>query len=118
MVSIFKDIIHGTSSVFTCIVYFITIYYLCISFFGILRKKNERAVEPKKNFALIVAAHNEEIVIGDIVESLKSLIILKNFMTFLLLLIIVQIKLPRRQEKKMLLCMKERIRKKEEKDML
>ncbi|EET86977.1 glycosyltransferase [Clostridium carboxidivorans P7] len=71
--SIFKDIIHGTSSVFTCIVYVITIYYLCISFFGILRKKNERAVEPKKVFALIVAAHNEEIVIGDIVESLKKL---------------------------------------------
>lgn len=73
MVSIFKDIIHGTSSVFTCIVYVITIYYLCISFFGILRKKNERAVETKKIFALIVAAHNEEIVIGDIVESLKKL---------------------------------------------
>ncbi|NMM65604.1 glycosyltransferase family 2 protein [Clostridium sp. P21] len=71
--SIFKDIIHGTSSVFTCVVYVITIYYLCISFFGIWRKKNQGDLKPKKSFALIVAAHNEEIVIGDIVESLKEI---------------------------------------------
>ncbi|MCT8976910.1 glycosyltransferase [Clostridium sp. CX1] len=71
--SVFKEIIHDTSRVLTYIVYIITIYYLCISFFGIYRKKEKREVKPKKSFALIVAAHNEEIVIGDIVESLKRL---------------------------------------------
>ncbi len=71
--NIFKEIIHDTSRILTYTVYIITIYYLCISFFGIWRKKDNREVRPKKNFALIVAAHNEEIVIGDIVESLKRL---------------------------------------------
>lgn len=71
--SIFKEIIHDTSRILTYVVYIITIYYLCISFFGIWRKKDDVEVEPKKSFALIVAAHNEEVVIGDIVESLKRL---------------------------------------------
>lgn len=71
--SAFKEIIHDTSRVLTYLVYIVTIYYLCISFFGIYRKKEKREVKPKKSFALIVAAHNEEIVIGDIVESLKRL---------------------------------------------
>jgi cellulose synthase/poly-beta-1,6-N-acetylglucosamine synthase-like glycosyltransferase len=48
-------------------------YYLCVSFFGILRKKNIEKVKPKRSFALIVAAHNEEVVIDDIIESLKGL---------------------------------------------
>lgn len=71
--SIFKEIIHDTSRILTYVVYIITIYYLCISFFGIWRKKEEVKVEPKKSFALIIAAHNEEVVIEGIVESLKRL---------------------------------------------
>ncbi|WP_392486876.1 glycosyltransferase family 2 protein [Haloimpatiens sp. FM7315] len=51
----------------------ISMYYLCISFFGIWRKKEHKDIEPKKKFALIVAAHNEEVVIQDIVVSLKML---------------------------------------------
>jgi len=72
-VSIFKEIIHDTSRILTYVVYIITIYYLCISFFGIWRKKEDVEVEPKKSFALIIAAHNEEVVIEGIVESLKRL---------------------------------------------
>jgi cellulose synthase/poly-beta-1,6-N-acetylglucosamine synthase-like glycosyltransferase len=72
-VSIFKEIINDTSWILTQIVYAVTIYYLLVSFFGIYKKDEHEEVEPKKSFALIVAAHNEEIVIGDIVESLKRL---------------------------------------------
>lgn len=48
-------------------------YYLCISFFGIIRRKDKKIFEPQKSFALIVAAHNEEAVIQDIVKSLIAL---------------------------------------------
>lgn len=48
-------------------------YYLCISFFGIYRRKENNNTKPEKSFALIVAAHNEETVIQDIVVSLKRL---------------------------------------------
>lgn len=71
--SIFKEIIHDTSRILTYAVYIVTIYSLCISFFGIWRKKENVEVEPKKSFALIIAAHNEEVVIEGIVESLKRL---------------------------------------------
>lgn len=71
--NVLKEIILNTSRVLTYTVYIISIYYLCISFFGIWRKKDEQEVEPKNSFALIVAAHNEEIVIMDILESLNSL---------------------------------------------
>lgn len=61
------------SGVFTKTVYVISMYYLCISFLGIIRIKDKTKVKPKKRFALIVAAHNEELVIGNTVESLKKL---------------------------------------------
>src|SRR5690242_5118804 len=58
---------------FTDIIYFVSIYYLVLSLFGIIRIKDKKVVKPEKSFALIVAAHNEESVIQDIVESLKRL---------------------------------------------
>ncbi|MBM7868842.1 cellulose synthase/poly-beta-1,6-N-acetylglucosamine synthase-like glycosyltransferase [Clostridium pascui] len=67
------NIIYFTSRVFTLVVFTISMYYLCISFFGIWRKKDNTKVNPQKSFALIVAAHNEEIVIGNIVDSLHKL---------------------------------------------
>jgi cellulose synthase/poly-beta-1,6-N-acetylglucosamine synthase-like glycosyltransferase len=53
-------------------------YYLIISLFGIYRKKNNKNIDDKTKFALIVAAHNEELVIGNIVESLKMMDYDKN----------------------------------------
>jgi cellulose synthase/poly-beta-1,6-N-acetylglucosamine synthase-like glycosyltransferase len=50
-------------------------YYFVISLFG-LYKKNDSAAEsckPEKRFAMIVAAHDEEVVIANIIESLKSI---------------------------------------------
>ncbi|MFC0905690.1 glycosyltransferase family 2 protein [Clostridium sp. MT-14] len=71
--SIFKEIINYASRILTYTVYIVSIYYLCISFFGLLRKRDTEQIKPKRSFALIIAAHNEEIVIGDIIESLKEL---------------------------------------------
>ncbi|WP_243122778.1 glycosyltransferase family 2 protein [Haloimpatiens lingqiaonensis] len=70
---IFKWIISALSKTFTEVVFIISMYYLCISFFGIWRKKDSKEVQPEKRFALIVAAHNEEVVIEDIVLSLRML---------------------------------------------
>ena len=38
---------------------------------GIYMKEDEEEVEERKSFALLVAAHNEEKVISDIIKSLK-----------------------------------------------
>lgn len=64
---------HFSSQVLSNIVFIISIYYLFISFFGLYRKKDVKSAEPKKSFALLVAAHNEERVIEDIIHSLKIL---------------------------------------------
>lgn len=50
-----------------------TFYYMILSIFGLWRKKERELFEPKKTFALVVAAHNEEKVIGPLVQNLKSL---------------------------------------------
>lgn len=57
--------------VFSTVIYVLTMYYLILSFFGIIRFKPKGKVEPKKSFALVVAAHNEETVIADIIESFE-----------------------------------------------
>ncbi|RCX09976.1 cellulose synthase/poly-beta-1,6-N-acetylglucosamine synthase-like glycosyltransferase [Anaerobacterium chartisolvens] len=51
------------------------LYYFIISVFGWFKRKEASAsmFPPKNKFAVIVAAHNEEIVIGSIVKNLKQL---------------------------------------------
>lgn len=71
--NLFKLIMQYVSGIFTYTVYVISMYYLCISFFGIIRIKDKTKVKPQKKFAIIVAAHNEELVIENTVESLKKL---------------------------------------------
>lgn len=71
--NILSSALKYSSHLLTNIVYVISMYLLCISFFGIVRRKDAKKADPEKSFALIVAAHNEEVVIGDIVESLKRL---------------------------------------------
>ncbi len=53
----------------------IFLYYFIISVFGWFRRKEAGAdmFPPKNKFAVIVAAHNEEVVIGSIVRNLKQL---------------------------------------------
>ena len=70
---ILSNVVHEISRIITLIVFTVSMYYLFISFFGIWKEKNSKTVKPNKSFALIVAAHNEEIVIEKVVESLKNI---------------------------------------------
>lgn len=68
------------TKVFQIFVFIITLYYLILSLFGIYKKKDSSKIGyvPKKKFALLVAAHNEEAVIAQIIESLNGLDYPKN----------------------------------------
>lgn len=70
-----KNIFPSTALFFQILTLIITSYYLILSFFGFSTKKITNAVQckPQKKFALIVAAHNEELVIAQIIESLKNI---------------------------------------------
>jgi cellulose synthase/poly-beta-1,6-N-acetylglucosamine synthase-like glycosyltransferase len=52
---------------------FVGVYYVSISFFGFIYKKDAEILDPQSVFAIIVAAHNEEKVIGALVENCKRL---------------------------------------------
>ncbi|WP_274649279.1 glycosyltransferase family 2 protein [Paenibacillus humicola] len=52
---------------------FVGVYQFVISLFGIVRKKKHLRHNPKKSFAVLVAAHNEEQVVGALIENLKNL---------------------------------------------
>lgn len=69
-----KNLIYIFTAVFQILSFLLTSYFLIISFFGLAKRKNyyEKS-SPSKSFALIVAAHDEEIVIANIIESLKEL---------------------------------------------
>ncbi|WP_238882443.1 glycosyltransferase family 2 protein [Clostridium sp. YIM B02551] len=65
--------IFAATAVFQIFVFSITAYYLIISLFGFFRKRENKNYEANRKYALIVAAHNEEVVIGNLLESLKKL---------------------------------------------
>jgi len=67
-----EKIIFSVTTVFQIIVFIIMMYYFILSFFGLHRKTEKKNYMPKNKFALIVAAHNEEIVIGKLIESLLN----------------------------------------------
>lgn len=52
------------------IIYFIAIYYFILGLFGLFKRKEEKVKDPMRRFAIIVAAHNEELVIGKLIKSL------------------------------------------------
>lgn len=58
---------------FQIFVFGITCYYLVLGFIGLFRKKENKNYEPKNKFALLIAAHNEEVVIGSLIESMLKL---------------------------------------------
>lgn len=58
---------------FQIVVLIFSMYYLILGAFGLFRKNNKKEFKPEKKFALIVAAHNEEVVIGNMVDSLNKL---------------------------------------------
>ncbi|XOQ58982.1 MAG: Glycosyltransferase family 2 protein [Clostridium sp.] len=70
-----KNFVFDFTFVFQITVLLFTVYYLVLSLFGIYKKKDDGAKNcaPQKRFALLVAAHNEEVVIGKIIESLQDI---------------------------------------------
>ncbi|MDQ0149700.1 glycosyltransferase family 2 protein [Eubacterium multiforme] len=67
------NLIYAVTAAFQFFVFFITMYYLILGFFGLYRKKEKKNYTPVKKFAMIVAAHNEEVVIGKLIESMAKL---------------------------------------------
>ncbi len=55
------------------IVAFFTFYYFIIAVFGLWHWKEKKILTPKNRFAVIVAAHNEEAVLGDLLDNLHIL---------------------------------------------
>lgn len=55
------------------IIVFYTLYYFVLAAFGMWRRKEKKSYIPKHTFAVMVCAHNEEQVIGPLVENLKDL---------------------------------------------
>ncbi len=55
------------------LIFFITLYFFLISLPGLYRRPEKKVLTPKKTFAVVVAAHNEEAVIAPLVENLLSL---------------------------------------------
>ncbi len=48
-------------------------YQLVLSFFGWYRKKTKRTFPAQKTFAVLIAAHNEEKVVGALIDNLKNM---------------------------------------------
>ena len=55
------------------IIFLFTIYFFVIGFCGMWRRKEDKILTPEKKIAVIVAAHNEEAVIGQLVDNLREL---------------------------------------------
>lgn len=51
----------------------VTFYFFIISLFGFYRKEENYNLPPGSRFAVVVAAHNEETVIGELVKNLHGL---------------------------------------------
>ncbi len=65
--------IFTITTFFQIFVFCIICYYLVIALFGFYRKKENKDYTPKNKFALLIAAHNEEVVIGNLIESMLKL---------------------------------------------
>lgn len=64
-----EAIFYGTQVLLTLF----TFYYFVVSLFGFYRKHEDNALPPSSRFAIVVAAHNEERVIGELIRNLHEL---------------------------------------------
>jgi cellulose synthase/poly-beta-1,6-N-acetylglucosamine synthase-like glycosyltransferase len=73
MLSNTSTIIKLLSEVLQVLIFIVGSYFLSVSIFGWIKRKEENAKSypPKKRFALIIPAHNEELVISHIIDSLS-----------------------------------------------
>lgn len=53
--------------------FIVSMYFFIIGFFGLFRFKEDKILTPSKRFAVLVAAHNEQAVIAQLVDSLLNL---------------------------------------------
>ena len=79
-----EDLILNILNVFTMVLQLlalaVTLYYFVIGIFGFIPKKETSKPSDRKNkFALLVAAHDEEMVIGNMVDSLMAIDYDKDF---------------------------------------
>jgi len=74
MNSIIENTIYLSTQLIQVIVFMAGCYFFGISIFGWIKRKDEPLSKfpPKKKFALVIAAHNEELVISHIIDSLKK----------------------------------------------
>ena len=66
------EIIFAITAIFQVVVFALMMYYFVLAFFGFKRKNEKKNYTPTKKFAMIVAAHNEEVVIGKLIESMLN----------------------------------------------
>lgn len=66
------DLLYGIINAFQVLIIILIAYYFVLSFFGLYKKREQKSYGEKNRFALVVAAHNEEVVIGKLIESLKN----------------------------------------------
>lgn len=70
----FSPILNVFTAILQIFVFSVATYYFTVGLFGWIPKRYKNKPNNIKNtFALIVAAHNEEMVIGNMVDSLKKL---------------------------------------------
>ena len=68
--------IFWVTAIFQIGVFALMLYYLFIALFGFYKKKDTKTFEPQKKFAMLVAAHNEEVVMIYLLLQITVLIIL------------------------------------------
>lgn len=67
------EYIFTITAIFQIFVFALTCYYLILGLIGLYRKKENKNYNPKNRFALLIAAHNEEVVIGSLIENMLKL---------------------------------------------
>jgi len=74
MPTIVTDILNVITMVIQILALAVTLYYYVIAVFGFIPKKEKKIAKNRTNtFALLVAAHDEEMVIANMVKSLDAL---------------------------------------------
>lgn len=69
VVHMFINILYSTMQLFTGA---IGVYQIVMSLFGIWHRRDKIQFSPAKRFAVIVPAHNEEYVVGPLLDSLRN----------------------------------------------
>jgi cellulose synthase/poly-beta-1,6-N-acetylglucosamine synthase-like glycosyltransferase len=74
MLSQFGDVVFVTTQFIQIAIFAAGCYFFCVSIFGWKKRKENHPKNhsPQKRFALIVAAHNEELVIAHVIDSLSK----------------------------------------------